>query len=77
MGGLREEMEKEKSMFPGALTWAQGEAKLFEVLFMRQYIPILPSHWGVDFRALPMSNCFSTPDGADSVIYAHGKEFQG
>lgn len=75
---LKKEMQREKSLYPGAKTWAAEEEKLFELLFMRQGLPILPAHWEVDFRNVPIGiDNFSLDDETSPLIYAHGKEFLG
>lgn len=75
---LKKEMQREKSLYPGAKTWAAEEEKLFELLFMRQSLPILPAHWEVDFRNVPIGiDNFSLDDETPPLIYAHGKEFLG
>ncbi|KAI9158292.1 hypothetical protein HJFPF1_06284 [Paramyrothecium foliicola] len=76
---LREQMEEEKQMYPGASTWAGPEEELFEALFMRQDRPLLPSHWNLDFRGMPMSaNIFDTSDDRPPVVYTHSEnDFHG
>lgn len=75
----RQQMEIEKAMYPGAGTWAKDEERLFEILFLRQDIPLLPTHWDVDFRGVPISEAtFQTSDELPPIVYAHSKkEFQG
>ncbi|PNY24933.1 Uncharacterized protein TCAP_05123 [Tolypocladium capitatum] len=75
---LGEELEDEKRRYPGASTWARDEERLFEVLFLRQDLPLLPAHWDVDFRGVPMvDSIFQTSDEFPPVVYAHStKEFQ-
>lgn len=74
-----QQMEIEKGMYPGASTWARDEERLFEILFLRQDLPLLPSHWDVDFRGVPISVAtFQTSNESPPVVYAHSKkEFQG
>lgn len=76
---LGEELEMEKQRYPGASTWAKDEERLFEVLFLRQDLPLLPAHWDVDFRGVPMvDSIFQTSDEFPPIVYAHStKEFQG
>lgn len=77
---LRLELEQEKRSYPGASTWADEEEKLFEILFQRADIPLLPAHWHVDFRGIPVvDSIFSAGDGVPSIIYSRSmkKEFQG
>lgn len=75
---LQREMQREKALYPGAKTWASEEEKLFELLFMRQDLPILPAHWEVDFRNVPIGEAnFSLSESKPPLIYAHGKEFLG
>ena len=76
---LRERMQLEKELYPGASTWADDEERLFEVLFQRQDVPLLPSHWEFDFRGVPMSETvFDTSNSHPPAIYGHSeKEFQG
>ncbi|KAK1244882.1 hypothetical protein MKX08_004511 [Trichoderma sp. CBMAI-0020] len=45
------DMQMAKRNYLGKLEWAKGEEQLFEILFLRQDIPLLPLHWEVDFRA--------------------------
>ncbi|KAK5987924.1 hypothetical protein PT974_12060 [Cladobotryum mycophilum] len=74
---VRQEMEMEKKLYPGASTWARDEERLFEILYLRQELPILPSFWGIDFRGIPISErCFSTDQWAKPIIYAHCREFR-
>ncbi|GJN69584.1 hypothetical protein PLICBS_003633 [Purpureocillium lilacinum] len=75
---LIRQMETEKQLYPGASTWAAPEEKLFEILFLRQDLPMLPAHWDVDFRGVPMADSvFQTSDDYPPIIYAHSnKEFR-
>ncbi|KAG6009120.1 hypothetical protein E4U21_003189 [Claviceps maximensis] len=75
------ELEIEKKRYPGASTWASDEERLFEILFQRAERPVLPGHWEVDFRGIPMlDTVFSMNDDSDdsrSVVYSRsGKDFQ-
>ncbi|KAG6134844.1 hypothetical protein E4U38_002102 [Claviceps purpurea] len=84
------ELELEKKRYPGASTWAPAEEHLFEILFQRAERAILPGHWEVDFRGIPMlDTVFSTNDDDDdddgssknglsrSVVYSRsGNDFQ-
>ncbi|GAO15695.1 hypothetical protein UVI_02018920 [Ustilaginoidea virens] len=73
------ELQREKESYPGASTWAEDEEHLFEILFQRGERPILPGHWDVDFRGIPVvDTVFQTDnDGLPPVVYARsGKDFQ-
>ncbi|KAG6044810.1 hypothetical protein E4U17_000381, partial [Claviceps sp. LM77 group G4] len=86
------ELELEKKRYPGASTWAPAEEHLFEILFQRAERAILPGHWEVDFRGIPMlDTIFSTINHDDddddngssksrhsrSVVYSRsGNDFQ-
>jgi hypothetical protein len=74
-----EEMEKEKLLFPGSHEWAADEDRLFELLFMRQFMPLLPSHWDIDFRSIPIPDIlFATSDIDRPVIYSSSEnQFKG
>jgi hypothetical protein len=76
---LREQMEAEKQMYPGASTWAKPEEELFEALFLRQDRALLPSHWNLDFRGMPMSaHIFETSHESPPLVYTHSdKDFHG
>lgn len=74
------ELEEEKRSYPGASTWAEEEEQLFEILFKRGDIPLVPAHWDVDFRGIPVvESIFSTTDDMPPIIYSRSidKEFQG
>ncbi|CAM1511626.1 Fc.00g091390.m01.CDS01 [Cosmosporella sp. VM-42] len=74
---LFQQMEEEKIRYPGASGWAAAEERLFEILFLRQDLPMLPSNWDVDFRTVPISEVvFETSDEYPAIIYAHGKDFR-
>lgn len=74
----RQEMEREKRLYPGASTWAESEERLFEILYLRQDLPLLPSHWDFDFRGIPMpETLFAAPDESQHVVYAHGRGVWG
>ncbi|OAQ68913.1 hypothetical protein VFPPC_13756 [Pochonia chlamydosporia 170] len=73
------ELEEEKRSYPGASTWAEEEEQLFEILFKRGDIPLVPAHWDVDFRGIPVvESIFSTTDDMPPIIYSRStdKEFQ-
>jgi hypothetical protein len=75
-----EEMMEEKKLFPGSENWTEGEERLFQKLFMRQYSPLLPLHWGMDFRGIPVPDIlFATSDEDEPVVYAHAPngDFKG
>lgn len=75
---LFQQMEEEKIRYPGASGWAPAEERLFEILFMRQDLPLLPSNWDIDFSGVPISEVvFDTSDEHPPIIYAHGKDFRG
>lgn len=46
--------------------WSEAEKDLFYRLAMRGFEPILPGHWGMDFKTLPLQ-LFST-EGQDPLI---------
>lgn len=74
------ELEEEKKSYPGASTWAEEEVHLFEILFQRAEIPLLPAHWDVDFRGIPVVDSIfqEEDDGPPPIIYSRStKEFQG
>ncbi|KAM0432827.1 hypothetical protein ACHAPT_004529 [Fusarium lateritium] len=74
---LEQEMMQEKERYPGASGWATAEERLFEILFMRQDLPMLPSTWDVDLRGVPISDViFKTSDDFPPIIYAHSKDFR-
>lgn len=71
-------MEREKGLYPGASTWAEDEERLFEILYLRQDLPMLPSHWEFDFRGRPIpETIFSTSDEYLPIVYAYSNEFRG
>lgn len=75
---LEEEMTREKQRYPGASEWAPAEERLFEILYMRQDLPMLPSTWDVDLRGVPISDMiFKTSDEFRPIVYAHSKTFLG
>ncbi|KAM0282688.1 hypothetical protein ACHAQH_002885 [Verticillium albo-atrum] len=64
-------MADEKKFFPGSAAWADDELRLFEILYMRQYNPLLPRKWDMDFRGIPIPGVlFSTSDDEKPVIYS-------
>ncbi|KAM0375172.1 hypothetical protein ACHAPZ_007058 [Fusarium culmorum] len=73
---MEEEMKLEKKRYPSASTWAPAEERLFEILFMRQDLPMLPPTWDVDLRGIPISDVvFETSEDYPPIIYAHLKNF--
>ncbi|KAF3071987.1 hypothetical protein CFAM422_005694 [Trichoderma lentiforme] len=65
-------MEEEKRRYLGSQRWNGLEERLFEILFLRQEIPLLPLHWEVDFRGVPVSgNLFCWREGVKPIVYAH------
>lgn len=74
---LFDSMQNEKSKFKGAQHWAAEEERLFEILFLRNYLPILPSHWEIDLQGVPLPEyIFSTSLENPPVIYAHSDKAQ-
>ncbi|KAF4496010.1 hypothetical protein FAGAP_7843 [Fusarium agapanthi] len=74
---MGELMKLEKERYPGASTWAPAEERLFEILYMRQDLPMLPTTWDVDLRGVPISDIvFQTSDDFPPIIYAHSKDFR-
>ncbi|KAF4450905.1 hypothetical protein F53441_6044 [Fusarium austroafricanum] len=74
---MEEEMKQEKERYPGASSWAPAEERLFEILFMRQDLPMLPTTWDVDLRGIPISDVvFKTSDEFPPIVYAHSKDFR-
>lgn len=72
------DMQMAKRNYLGGLEWAKAEEQLFEILFLRQDIPLLPLHWEVDFRGVPISgDCFCCKKGENPIIYAHTSTFLG
>lgn len=74
---LWRQLELEKERYPGASTWAPGEARLFELLFFRQDLPILPAHWELDLRGVPISEANFAEGEIMPLVYAHKKDFLG
>ncbi|KEY74279.1 hypothetical protein S7711_00437 [Stachybotrys chartarum IBT 7711] len=72
---LQEQMQAEKMLFPDASTWAPDEERLFETLFFRAHRSLLPSHWALDFRGVPMGDTVFDNVEDTAVIRAHGNEF--
>lgn len=74
-----EEMMEEKKLFPNSHMWAGGEERLFQLLFMRQYSPLMPVHWHVDFRGIPVPGIlFATSEVDRPVVYSHlEQDFRG
>lgn len=71
---IEEQMEEAKAMYPGSKEWAKDEERLFEVLYLRQDIPMLPRHWIVDFRGIPIpEEIFETTKEYPPRVYAHSK----
>jgi hypothetical protein len=75
---LAEEMEEEKLRYPGASSWAPDEERLFEILYLRQDLPMLPLTWDYDLSGVPISDViFQTSEQFPPIIYAHDKDFRG
>ncbi|RDA95090.1 hypothetical protein CP533_2096 [Ophiocordyceps camponoti-saundersi (nom. inval.)] len=68
----------EKRRYPGAENWAPDEERLFTILYFRQERTLLPLHWNMDFRDIPIfPTIFAQTTTDRPVIYAHShKEFQ-
>ncbi|PTB62911.1 hypothetical protein BBK36DRAFT_1097870, partial [Trichoderma citrinoviride] len=67
------DMEAEKRHYLGTnLRWAPLEERLFEILFLRQEIPLLPSYWEGYFPTVPMPEaCYCWRKDMNPVVYAH------
>ncbi|KAH0493910.1 hypothetical protein TgHK011_000553 [Trichoderma gracile] len=67
------DMEAEKRQYLGTnLRWAPLEEQLFEILFLRQEIPLLPSYWEEYFPTVPMPEaCYCWRSDTNPVVYAH------
>ncbi|KAJ4858675.1 hypothetical protein T069G_06942 [Trichoderma breve] len=69
---ILDSMEEEKRRYLGSQRWNELEERLFEILFLRQEIPLLPLHWEVDFRGVPVSgDLFCWREGVKPIVYAH------
>ncbi|KAH0524887.1 hypothetical protein TsFJ059_007335 [Trichoderma semiorbis] len=69
---ILDSMEEEKRRYLGSQRWNGLEERLFEILFLRQEIPLLPLHWEVDFRGVPVSgDLFCWREGVKPIVYAH------
>lgn len=76
----RARMQLEKKLYPGAETWAPDEERLFEVLYLREELAILPSHWNLDFCGVPMAtSVFASSEEVTPIVFAHSteREFHG
>ncbi|EFQ27711.1 hypothetical protein CGRA01v4_02884 [Colletotrichum graminicola] len=73
-----DEMDEERKLFPGSDNWAEDEHRLFRILYMRQYCPLLPSHWDMDFRGIPIPDIlFASSDAHPPVINSRsGNDFK-
>jgi hypothetical protein len=74
------DMEAEKRQYLGtSLRWAPLEERLFEILFLRQEIPLLPSYWEEYFLPFPMPEaCYCWRKDMNPVVYAHANNtFRG
>ncbi|OHW94092.1 hypothetical protein CSPAE12_07303 [Colletotrichum incanum] len=73
-----DEMDEERKLFPGSDNWAEDELRLFKVLYMRQYSPLLPSHWDMDFRGIPIPDIlFASSDAHPPIINSRsGNDFK-
>lgn len=68
---LENRMEVAKDRYPGSKAWAADEERLFEILYLRQDLPMLPSHWNIDFRGFPLpERIFETSEEYPPIIYA-------
>ncbi|KAL6692108.1 hypothetical protein J3F84DRAFT_397110 [Trichoderma pleuroticola] len=71
-GSILDSMEMEKRRYLGSQQLSGLEERLFEILFLRQEIPLLPLHWEVDFRGVPVSgDLFCWQRGVKPIVYAH------
>lgn len=76
---LEQDMEAERKRFTGANHWAPVENRLFELLYMREQLPMMPRHWEYDFQGVPFQDhVFSTSEENPPAIHAHSRktEFQ-
>ncbi|KAF5625226.1 hypothetical protein F52700_9129 [Fusarium sp. NRRL 52700] len=74
---MEELMRLEKERYPGASSWAPAEERLFEILYMRQDLPMLPTTWDIDLQGVPISDIvFQTSDESPPIIYAHSQDFR-
>ncbi|KAK1597299.1 uncharacterized protein LY79DRAFT_587356 [Colletotrichum navitas] len=73
-----DEMDEERKLFPGSDNWTEDEHRLFRILYMRQYCPLLPSHWDMDFRGIPIPDIlFASSDAHPPVINSRsGNDFK-
>ncbi|EXF76280.1 hypothetical protein CFIO01_05362 [Colletotrichum fioriniae PJ7] len=73
-----DEMDEERKLFPGSDDWTDEENRLFQILYMRQYSPLLPSHWDMDFRGIPIPDVlFASSDAHPPVINSRsGNDFK-
>ncbi|KAK0391303.1 hypothetical protein NLU13_0804 [Sarocladium strictum] len=72
---LKRQMEAERQRFSGASHWAPAEERLFELLFMREHLALMPRHWGYDFQGVPFQDhVFSTSPQNPPIIYAHSRK---
>jgi hypothetical protein len=56
--------------------WLKEEIELYEKLSMRGFQPLMPRHWGMDFRTIPES--LFSPDDEECVIKSiSGRDFRG
>ncbi|KKO99354.1 hypothetical protein THAR02_08539 [Trichoderma harzianum] len=75
---ILDSMEEEKRRYLGSQRWNGIEERLFEILFLRQEIPLLPLHWEVDFRGVPVSgDLFCWREGVKPIVYAHASGLGG
>ncbi|KAL7932745.1 hypothetical protein V8C35DRAFT_322933 [Trichoderma chlorosporum] len=73
---ILDSMETEKSRYRGERHWNQLEERLFEILFLRQEISLLPLHWELDFRGIPVSgDLFCWQKGVKPIVYARTTGF--
>ncbi|KAL2877928.1 hypothetical protein SGCOL_006879 [Colletotrichum sp. CLE4] len=73
-----DEMDEERKLFPGSDDWTDEENRLFQILYMRQYSPLLPSHWDMDFRGIPIPDVlFASSDAHPPIINSRsGNDFK-
>ncbi|PHH66769.1 hypothetical protein CDD81_5901 [Ophiocordyceps australis] len=75
--GLVVLLTEEKARYKGAAHWAPEEERLFEYLFLRQEVAMLPSYWLVDFCGvvMPPSLFKSSEEKPPIIASMSGKEF--
>lgn len=76
---IDEVMAEERRKFPGSQNWADDEAALFRILFLREHRALMPREWAMDFRGIPVpETLFAQTDLYHPVIYSRsGNDFRG